>query len=354
MSKRLKIQVVVYALLFSIASMGVMLVHAQNKVIVVTDIAQDQISRQEEENGTITVLFEKEEGKVLHFRDGEARTNCLCIPLVEGIKAENVTIENHYMDKELWIYIEKCDENFYETQAIYGNIEKVNFGTYSASQKGVLLKFGLTDVFECQSTLQENGLFIEFVSPKEMYNKIIVIDPACGGENLGLESGDLQEKEITLDIVKRLKEKLDDTDIKVYYTRIEDKNPSQEERIELANSVKADMFISIAANWDAENDKKYGTEAVYSDSFFIPVFGSVELADLTLREVVTKISGKGNGLIPATVDDVVVWEAKVPATILKVGYFSNKQEVVLLQREDYLERIASGLLEAVQKAYESE
>lgn len=333
-------------ILFFVVSMGVMLVYSKNKVIVVAHVPQDQIVSQEVE------IQQVAEDKFLHFKEGEERTNCLCIPLEEGIKAELVTIENHYMDKELWVYINKSKESFYELEAVYGNIEKVKAGRYDSVKDGVLLKFELVDIYEYRSIMEKNCLYVEFVSPREIYDKIIVIDPMYGAEETGYIGNELEEKALNLDIAKRLKAKLDNTDIKVYYTRMEDVNPSKEDRIEIANAVRADMFIGIGANMETENEKKYGTEAVYSDSFFIPQFGSVELADLVEREVVTSISGKGNGLIAATEDDTVIWEATVPATIIKVGYISNKQEAILLKRDDYRERIATGIYNAIMKAYE--
>ncbi len=39
---------------------------------------------------------------------------------------------------------------------------------------------------------------------------------------------------------------------------------------------------------------------------------------------------------------------------MKVGYLTNAQESILLQREDYINRIAEGIYNAVMKAYEGE
>ena len=77
-----------------------------------------------------------------------------------------------------------------------------------------------------------------------------------------------------------------------------------------------------------------------------------ELADLLEREVVTAISGKANGLIEASAEDTVISEATVPAAAIKVGYLTNGQESILLQREDYIQRIAEGIYQTILKAYE--
>ena len=79
---------------------------------------------------------------------------------------------------------------------------------------------------------------------------------------------------------------------------------------------------------------------------------SAAWSDLLEREVVTAISGKANGLIEASAEDTVISEATVPAAAIKVGYLTNGQESILLQREDYIQRIAEGIYQTILKAYE--
>ena len=59
------------------------------------------------------------------------------------------------------------------------------------------------------SNNKNNNLYVSFLSPKEVYDKIVVIDPACGGGNDGLVVEGIREKDITLEIAQKLKEKLD-------------------------------------------------------------------------------------------------------------------------------------------------
>ena len=132
---------------------------------------------------------------------------------------------------------------------------------------------------------------------------------------------------------------------------MDDSALSEEDRVGLTNATKADMLIRIEVN-ENEDSKIYGTEAVYNSKFFIPGFGSVELADLLEREVVTAISGKANGLTDSTEEDVVINGATVPAAAIRVGYLSNGQEEILLGREDYIQKIAEGIYQAIMKAYE--
>lgn len=354
MQDRLRKMLVVYSLLFFVAAMSIMLYVAGYKVIHIQDVAQDQVVVHEEidpsesasQNGT-----DKEQ--MLRFQTGGEKTNYLCIPLPKGMKAEAVSIENHYMEKQLLISIQGVTQEFYETEGVFGNISKVSAGFFEWEDGIARLKFDLKDIYECKSILDKDHIYIELVAPKEIYDKIIVIDPGHGGGDTGLKTGSLIEKEITLDIAKRVREQLEGTDIKVYYTRMEDVSVSPESRIGIANAANADMFISIHLNTDSLDTKVYGTETLYNGEFFIPGFGSLELADILEREVVTAISGKGNGLFEAEEKETAVWEATVPAALIRVGYATNPQEAILLAREDYRERIANGIVNAVLKAYEA-
>lgn len=341
-----------YCTLFVVTAMGVMLYYCANKIIVVADVAQDEVVQTTEVEEHREVVVDKSN---IQIDRNSQTTNYFSIPMPESVRVEEVTIENHYMDRELRINIEPKDtkglETFYEDNAVYGNCEKVLDGHFDVEKKRICLRFMLTGVYEYHSIFEDSTLYVEFMTPKEAYDKIIVIDPAYGLEDVGATVNGVNSKDITLEIAKALKAKLDETDIKVYYTRMDDSNPGAEDRVQLATATKADMLIRIEVG-SAQSSKQYGTEAVYNSKFFIPGFGSVELADLLEREVVTSISGKANGLLEAEEQDTVINEATVPAAAIKVGYLTNAQEHILLQREDYIQRIAEGIYQTVVKAYD--
>lgn len=352
MQSKLMKKTMVLCSAFVTVAMAVMLYFCANRVVVVADVAQDEVVQAAEADADTTVPVD---GNRIGIDRNSENTNYFCIPIPSDVRVEEVMIENHYMDRQLWVSIdpEKMLEEdvFYESNSVYGNCEKVVDGYFEVEDGKVCLRFQLTDVYEYHSIFENNTLYIEFVSPKEVYDKIVVIDPAYGREDTGAATETILAKDITLNVAKALKDKLDKTDIKVYYTRMDDSNPAAEYRVRLADSTRADMLIRIEVN-SAESSKKYGTEAVYNSRFFIPGFGSVELADLLEREVVTAIRGKANGLVEAEQTDTVVSEATVPAAAIKVGYLTNGQESILLQREDYIQRIAEGIYQTILKAYE--
>lgn len=332
-----------------IASMGVILHLSANKAITIAEVVQDETQKNFVEYETVT--SKEIEEHVLTFVQGKSDTSYLRVPLPENCRAEDIVIENHYMDKELCIIVKGAEEKFYVENAISGNQDKVNQGLYESTVEGTRLTFKLSGIFECRTILENNDLYIDFSGPRENYDRIVVIDPACGGDNTGVIAEELLEKDINLSIAKKLKEKLDKTDIKAYYTRMDDVNPSEDDRAELANGTKADMYIRIQVDSN-ENSSVYGTTAVYNGDYFIPGFGSVELADALEREVVTSIKGKALGLSEAEADDYALRNVTVPAAAMKAGCISNKQEAILLGRDEYQEKIAEGIYQAILKIYE--
>ena len=127
-------------------------------------------------------------------------------------------------------------------------------------------------------------------------------------------------------------------------------NSQEEDRIALGNETKADMYIRIEVN-EAKDTGVYGITAVYNGDYFIPSFGNIELADCLEREVTTSVKGKALGLVSAGEKDVVLEKLTVPAATIKVGYLSNSQEAILLSRDEYQDKIATGIYDAITKIY---
>ena len=81
--------------------------------------------------------------------------------------------------------------------------------------------------------------------------RIVVIDPGHGGMDPGAVSGGVQEKDLVLDIALRLGKKIRETypEVKVIYTRDKDIFIPLYQRADIANRNKADLFISLHANY---------------------------------------------------------------------------------------------------------
>ncbi len=334
-------------LVYVVAAMWIMIYAGMNRVITIQDVGQEQIfgtnlQGVKEEGGTWKSLPLNEE--VLEQKD-------IVVPLEAEIKAENVVLENHYMDKEIWIGLDGIEKNYFEKNEVSANPKIVEKAVYGKQDGLLWLRFKMDDIYECQSILEDGHLCISLAKPKEIYETIVVVDP-CYETAGGIQTEGMTAKEITTDIARRLEERLrTEEKYKVYYTDMEGKNPSIERRQELLKETEADLYIGISLN-DSDDRSVYGVETIYNGTYFIPVFGNVELADCLTRNVTEQISGRANGLTKAGEEDILVKEATIPAVILKAGYLSNTEEAALLNMEDYREKIAEGIFLTVQEAGE--
>lgn len=344
MTKKLNKLLFLYSSILGILAMTVMVAYCMQRGG--RKVEQFQESREGEKEqelvGALTDIYE----------ENGTDSQYLCIPLDEAIKEEQVSIENNLMTRRLTITISKLERDYFYEHKLSGNIEQVKEIAYENNVGVSRLVITYRDIMEFESTFDESHLYIGFVTPREKYDKIIVIDPAHGGDENGICVESLIEKEVTLDIALRLKELLDKTDIKVYYTRLSDEKKSMEQIIDLANGTKADMFLSIHGALEETDTSIYGIATYYNENFFIPNFSSADFAYLIEENVTKSASAKALGLKSGDENKYLVQRAEVPVALIEVGYFSNRQERILLSKEDYKDRIAKGLYEAIIASYE--
>jgi len=114
--------------------------------------------------------------------------------------------------------------------------------------------------------------------------KTIVIDAGHGGKAGGAVGKHSTEKKITLEVALRLGKAIQRTypDIKVVYTRTSDIFVPNENRTNLANRVKADLFISIHCNsMPINHSNRTGIKGVET---FVAGFGRIDEQDVAIRE----------------------------------------------------------------------
>ena len=103
-------------------------------------------------------------------------------------------------------------------------------------------------------------LVIFFALATDGFAFVVLIDPGHGGKELGAVSNiklrnskgktyskKIFEKDLTLVLAKKIKERIDKK-FSTYLTRSFDRTVTLEQRAALADTVKADLFISIHFN----------------------------------------------------------------------------------------------------------
>ena len=278
----------------------------------------------------------------------------LNIELPKGLTGNDVKIENDYVNHTIYVRFSKAVDNYSENYIVRGSSNHIaNLSYYKESGKGVL-EIKLDKACEYLYSYQEGFLCLEIKDLHEVYEKVVVIDAGHGGSQPGAVKKDICEKDLNLHIVFKLKDLLDEVDekkIKVFYTRLEDSNPSLADRANMANQLDADLFISVHNNASANgrfSDLK-GTMVLYSESQ--PESASMRFAQICLENVNRSTGSKDLGLVKA--DDIyIVRNSKVPVALIEVGYMTNTKELNNLCNEEYQRKAAQGIYNAIMQAFE--
>jgi N-acetylmuramoyl-L-alanine amidase len=213
----------------------------------------------------------------------------------------------------------------------------------------------------------------------------VVLDAGHGGDDHGARgSRGLLEKDVVLDVAKRVASRLRDRGLSVVMTRSDDRFVGLEERTAIANDARGDLFVSIHAN-AAEDRSAHGIEVYFhsldaSDEGARRVafrensaFGDAGLSALVTEDPVVGIlgdlaaneqlsessafarmaqgrlaslgAGRSRGVKQAPF--VVLYGAQMPGTLVEIGFLTHRGDESALRGEERRRAIASALAAAV-------
>lgn len=179
----------------------------------------------------------------------------------------------------------------------------------------------------------------------------IVIDPGHGGKDPGHESHNsalLAEKDLNLKIALFLGGYLEKylQNVEVIYTRTTDVYPSLDERVSIANSIKADYFISIHCNGNERKSIK-GTEShVHSLKSTKSVALAREIEDQFANRAGRYSRGVKDGKDRAHSIQVLKYTA-MTSVLIECGFLTNTVEANYLNTTSGQEIIASAIFRGI-------
>lgn len=193
---------------------------------------------------------------------------------------------------------------------------------------------------------------------KTVEKVLVVIDPGHGGEDPGTEcpfEDDFYEKEINLDIAKRVKGYLDEYGIDAMLTRESDSrlvpNNQKEDlyaRARLANENNASLFISIhvnASDWKSVS----GMEIYYCKKPDIfENFSSKRFAELMGARIRDSSGIEYRGIVHN--DFSVLRNTEMPAILVETAFITNKDDYGRLKSDDFRDKTASGIAQGIRMA----
>ncbi|NLY44569.1 MAG: N-acetylmuramoyl-L-alanine amidase [Tissierella sp.] len=183
--------------------------------------------------------------------------------------------------------------------------------------------------------------------------RVIVIDPGHGGEDPGAIgfSGNY-EKDINLEISKKLYEKLKEKDYKVILTRDKDEYVENLSRAELANKRRARVFISVHGNSLENNSSVDGIQVLYypNRESTIGDLDNNELAQIVMNSMINGTGAKDRGTIERE-DLIVLNQTKMPAILIEYGFISNENEEKRLLTDEYQNRVVEAIVYGLEEYF---
>ncbi|MGN0243170.1 MAG: N-acetylmuramoyl-L-alanine amidase [Lachnospiraceae bacterium] len=250
--------------------------------------------------------------------------NSITLPLPDGVDGSAVTVQDQ--DTRAFTITVAGDYVDYYINADILLPSIVTEMDVSLDESGnTALKCTTSTYRAAVKKIKQGKVQIQIMNPQEVYDKIIVLDAGHGGTDPGAIGNGLQEKDLTLKIVKYAKEYFDsDGSVKVYYSRLSDWLPSLVYRRDLAAEVNADMFISV--HIDSYGTTSTGTSVLYNGTLNQTKNGlsSLEMANRYLESVVgaTALTKRGISNRP----NLAVLKAMVPCVLIETAFISNPSD----------------------------
>lgn len=166
-----------------------------------------------------------------------------------------------------------------------------------------------------------------------------------GAVNVADAGGRLREKDLNLDIAKRVQARLAAAGVIVYMTRTTDKTLSLSSRTAFANARRVDAFISIHNN-GSRNRAARGTEVYRS----IRGGGSKRLGD-ALRARLARSPGLPTSIHARRGDHgdyyYVLRNTRMPAVIVEGAYVTNRSDARLLATSAFRQKLADSIARGI-------
>ncbi len=278
----------------------------------------------------------------------------LRMALPDGMDPSQVSITDNYLLQTIEINLPGADEEYLLNYPMVGSPDHIVSLTYESMDGNGRLDIETDRVFEITPRFEEGYMYLDFQDPHEVYDKVVVIDAGHGGSMPGASREGVYEKDLDLQITEQLRqifEENGDGSIGVYYTRLDDSNPSFEQRVGLANKTGADVFISIHNNAASSGRNVSGTTVLYDEEISGEVLGSKRLAEICSEEVCKATGNVDQGLMGGN-EVYIIRNAEVPAALIEVGFMTNEEELKNLQNPVYQRKAAEGIYQAIQRAFE--
>lgn len=305
-------------------------------------------------NIDITTLFSKTDDAVSYFvKNPDTKTSEFIMafngPVVTGIKRDSTKLTLNFYNT-----LRYNEQNFRSTvgsSSLYGM--KIDL----LPKVGLKLTLPLEKDSSVSCYLGEDGKSIRILAkgisrpaetchqekcltlPKNSGKKSVVLDAGHGGSDYGAIRAGINEKDINLDIVKKVQSILASKGVSVAMTRNTDDFISLPDRTIFTANSCPDIFVSVHVNSSSKQEIS-GIETHYYHE------NSMELAQTIHSCLISEVKTNDRGLFKSKF--YVINHTDVPAILVEIGFLSNNEEradlVSELRKQQTAKAIADGII----------
>ena len=189
----------------------------------------------------------------------------------------------------------------------------------------------------------------------DLFGKVIYIDPGHGGKDPGTIYKNIYEKDINLEICKKLQTILEEDGAIVYLTRYDDydlsknnagsrKKSDLNNRAKIINNSGADLYISIHLN-SISSSTWSGAQVFYDD------INEENLVLAHLMQNQLKEDLKTTREVKEIKTMLMNRKITIPGILIEAGFLSNPNDRYLLQKADYQYKIVESIKKGIIKYF---
>ena len=179
-----------------------------------------------------------------------------------------------------------------------------------------------------------------FALPNRTEKFEVVIDAGHGGKDYGSAYGDFTEKQINEIISKKVKNHIENKDVEVHFTRLNDEFIDLSDRVEMINRIKPDLVLSLHTNFTSkENNNASGIE-IFVGKNSIAKDKSIAHAKALANSM------KGYKFYSKETKEAsfyVLNKVESPAILLEMGFLSNEGDRTYLTDEAGQDKLAQTI-----------
>ncbi len=174
----------------------------------------------------------------------------------------------------------------------------------------------------------------------------VLLDPGHGGHDVGAKGRrGIHEKDINLDVARKVKEKLQTQGMRVLMTRNADNFISLWGRVGVSRKYKPDIFVSIHTN-AARNRNVNGIEFFcYTNANLRNKTKSFQLAKSIQSKMIAQVKARSRGVKGARF--FVLRNAPTPAILIEVGFITHVNEERNLAQKNYRNTLAQAIADGI-------